>query len=407
MALSIFYPSVTGLNAQSTAMSSVSENIANISTVGYKSSDTLFQTMLGTQALSKNNTTGLASSRTDISGTNAYVRYNILQQGTITSTGNNYDVAINGQNAFFVLNDEYGDTYYSRAGQFSTRTENGQTYLVNPSGYKLQGFAASENGVFAGSLSDIAIKYPEKIPSVPTSEAEIIANVPADGVNSSTYGITVYGPNNDGRTLNMVFAKAEGKINTWNVSFVLDGGDVSSTQPIEVLFDDKGQLLSPTNLNLSLNWDDGSSNNVTLDISKMTQYAGSAGETYVSQDGAPSGDFQKSYIDKDGVLRASYSNNKVVDVAKIALVGFQAPENLIPVSGTLFEYSSDVGPSFYASGPDTQSTNLLIPQSVESSNVNVEEEFSNMIVVQRAYSLNSSTFTAANEMMSTAINLKE
>lgn len=88
-------------------------------------------------------------------------------------------------------------------------------------------------------------------------------------------------------------------------------------------------------------------------------------------------------------------------------MGFTAPENLTPINGTMFEYNSDVGESQYVMGPTTNNTNILVPQSVEASNVNVEEEFSEMIMVQRAYSLNSSAFTAANEMTSVVIDLKE
>ena len=126
-----------------------------------------------------------------------------------------------------------------------------------------------------------------------------------------------------------------------------------------------------------------------------------------SQDGAPSGDFRGSYIDRDGIVKAEYGNGKVLDIAKIALMGFTAPENLTPINGTMFEYNSDVGESQYVMGPTTNNTNILVPQSVEASNVNVEEEFSEMIMVQRAYSLNSSAFTAANEMTSVVIDLKE
>lgn len=407
MALSIFSASASGLNAQSNAMSTVSENIANMRTVGYKSSDTLFQTMLGAQPATRNNASGLSSSRTDIHGVSSYVRHNILQQGQVTATGNNYDVAINTENAFFVLDDGYGGTYYSRAGQFTTRSENGQVYLVNGSGYKLQGFAANEDGTFAGSLSDIVITYPDRIPSVATSAVEITANVPADGVDTSSYGITIYGPNNDGRTMNMVFSKVEGKINTWNVDFVLDGGTASATQPVEVVFDNKGTVSTPKVININATWDDGSSNSFTLDISNMTQYAGSAGETHISQDGAPSGDFRTSYVDSDGVVKAQYGNGRFMDIAKIALLGFTAPENLVPINGTMFEYSSDVGESFYVMGPTTHNTNIMVPQSVEASNVNVEEEFSEMIMIQRVYSLNSTAFTTANEMTSVVIDLKE
>ncbi len=405
MALGIFFPSASGLTAQSNALASVSENIANMRTVGYKSTDTLFYTLLGSQPATMNNASGLSSSRADINGVGSYERHNILKQGQITSTGNKFDVAINTENAFFVLNNGYGDLYYSRAGEFGTRTENGVTYMVNSSGFKLQGFAAGEDGSFAGSLSDITIKYPEKMPSVPTTEAEITANVPADGVDSSSYGITVYGPNNDGRTMNMLFSKVEGKINTWDVTFTVDDGTVVS-EPIEAVFDSKGVLQSPKDFNVTVNWNDGSSNTIAMNIENMTQYAGSAGETYVSQNGTKSGNYEGSYIDNDGVVKARYSNNRTLNIAKIALVGFTAPENLIPVNGTMFEAGSDVGNSTFIMGPDTNNKNILVPESVEASNVNVERQFSEMIQVQRAYSLNSSAFTTANEMTSVAIDLK-
>ena len=120
MALSIFFPSVTGLDAQSTALGSVSDNIANIRTTGYKAADTLFYTLLGSQPISKNSAAGISSSRADVSGVGTYTRYNILQAGEITSTGNVYDVALEGGNAFFMVTDEYGQTYYTRAGDFDT-----------------------------------------------------------------------------------------------------------------------------------------------------------------------------------------------------------------------------------------------------------------------------------------------
>ncbi len=407
MALSIFTPSVTGMDAQSHAMSTVSTNLANMRTVGYKSSETMFYTLLGSNPVVKGNNSGLHSSRTDIDGVGYYDRTSITRPGTVTSTGNNFDVAINGNdNAFFILKNVEGDLYYSRAGDFSTRTENGITYLINNSGYKLQGFPANGDGTFGTSLSDITITYPEKIPSTPTSQVELTANVPATGVETSSYGITVYGPNNNGRTMNMVFEKVEGKINTWDVSFNIDGGTVSTAEPIEVVFDAKGTVLSPKNFDLTVTWEDGSTNNIAMDISHMTQYGEDTGITHVSQDGKEGGDFTECYIDKDGVVKALYSNKKTIDFAKIALAGFDSPENLTPINGTMFEASSAVGGMHYVIDADTANKNILVPEALESSNVNAEKEFSNLIVIQRAYSLNSSAFTVANEMTTTAVNLK-
>lgn len=405
MALSIFTPSVTGMDAFSHAMGTVSTNMANMRTVGYKSNETLFYSMLGSQPVVKGNAAnGLASSRVDIDGVGYYDRTNITRPGTVTATGNKFDVAITGQNGFFALKNSGGDLFYTRAGSFTTQTENGKTYLVGNSNYRVQGFEALEGGGFSNTLSDIELKYQEKIPSSPTTEAEVTANVPASGVDSSSYGITVYGPNNDGKTMSMLFTKVEGKVNTWDVSFTVEDGTVVGGG--EVVFDSKGQMLSPKGFDISVNWDDGSSNNISLDLSNMTQYDGGTGITHVSQDGKESGNYQYSYIDDDGVVKAHYSNGKTLNYAKLALVGFTSPENLIPVNGTMFEADANAGGSHYILGPDTTAKGLLQPEAVEASNVNVEKEFSNLIIIQRAYSINSNAFTTANEMTTTAINLK-
>ena len=404
MALSSFTPSVTGLEAQSHSLQTVSTNFANMRTVGYKPNETLFKTLLGTTPTYSNTIDELSSSRVRVNGVSYYDRTLVNKQGIITATGNNYDVAISGENAFFEVRDSGGKIYYTRAGDFTTLTQNGVSYLVTGSGLKVQGFPASGEGFGAG-VTDIELKYQEKVPSVPTTRAQVIANVPADGVDKSSYGVTVYGPDNDGRTMNLIFSKVEGKVNTWDVTFNIDDGAVNGG-PVEVVFNADGTLLSPKNFNVSVAWDDGGTNNIAVDISKMTQYAGSSGITKVDQDGAPSGNFVKSYIDQNGVVKALYSNGTELNYAKLAIVGFESADNLIPVNNTLFEASNDTGASHYVNGPDKNVANLLQPQSVESAAVDVESEFAKLIIVQRAYSLNTQSFTANNEMLETLISLK-
>ena len=115
----------------------------------------------------------------------------------------------------------------------------------------------------------------------------------------------------------------------------------------------------------------------------------------------PEGNFVKSYIGEDGIVEAYYSNGDTYISGKLALVGFTAPNNLTPYEGTLFQADSSVGESFYVSD-----NGYIVPQSLESSSVNVEEEFSRMIITQRAYSSNANAFTTADEMLQTAVNLK-
>ncbi len=401
MALSIFLPSTTGMEAQGHALGQVATNIANVSTVGYRTNETLFYTLLGSNPVVKSNASGINSSRVDIDGVGYYDRTNILDQGVVTSTGNNYDVAISGEeNAFFMVKDEFNNTYYTRAGNFATRTENGVTYLVSQNGLKVQGFPSIDGKEeFSAAPENIVIKYPETIPPVPTTEATITANVPAEGVDSSSYAMTIYAESHDGETMNMIFKKVEGKANTWELSFHVEGGTATGSAT-EVVFDSRGNVETPKVLDVAINWDDGDTNNIHLDISNMTQLAGSQGTTYVKQDGAEAGHFMKSFIDKDGIVKAYYSNGDTYNFAKLTLVGFSAPENMTPYEGTMFEANGTTGNSFYVDN------GILVPQSLESSAVNIEEEFSNMIMIQRAYSSNAQTFTTANEMLELLVDLK-
>ena len=407
MTLSFFMPSVTGIEAQSHAMTTVSMNIANMRTVGYKNQSTMFYTMLGTRPVSSNNQAGLSSSRADILGVGYYDRTAVTRQGEIAQTGNNYDVAINGNgNAFFAVRDEDGSIYYTRAGDFATRAVSGIPYLVTNNGLYLQGFAANGDGTFSNSLTDLRIDYPNSVPSTPTTRVEIQANVPANGVDDSTYGMTFYGPEHDGKSVIMRFTKVDGKVGVWEVNFTAQDGTVSMA-PQEVHFSQDGELLSPKTLSLGVTWSDGTSNpNVTIDISSMTQFTGNSGITSMLNNGRPSGGFITGYIDNDGILKAKYTNGDVLDYAQIALVGFVAPENLTNVTGTLFGYNTAVGNQFYVSGPNAYNRQIFVPGAVESSTSNVEEDFANMILIQRAYAMNGKTFTAANEMMMQVVNLK-
>ena len=400
MALSIFTPSCSGMSAQSQALETVSTNIANIRTTGYKVSETMFYTLLGSQPIVKGNQAGLSSSHTDIDGVGYYNRNLIDMQGVVTSTGNNYDVAINGTgNAFFMVKDGE-DVYYTRAGDFETRTVDGKTYLITSGGLRVQGFPALEGGGFGTTPTDIEIISPETIPPTPTSEMSITANVPADETSSS-YALTVYGEQYDGRTMNMKFDKVEGQNNIWDVLFVIEDGTVTTAEPVEVLFDGNGQLVSPQNIDINIAWEDGTTQTVNIDISNMTQYAGDNELTNVTQDGMQSGRFSKSWIDENGVVQAVYSNGKTFNNAKLALVGFTAPNNLYPISGTLFEAYPDAGESTFL-----ETSGLIQSQALESSTANVEEEFSTMMIVQRAYSLNATAFTTSDEMLQELVNLK-
>ncbi len=402
MTISNFIPSVTGMNSMSAALESVAENISNMNTTGYKQRQTLFKTLLGSAEMGINNQSGLSSSRVSINGVSSFDRYLVELDGTVKNTGNTYNVAISGNtNAFFKLNDGYGNYYFTRAGDFSKNDINGNSYLVSSGGLFVQGFAAIDGkNEFSNTISDIVINAPFALKQIATTEASINANLPAREIDQAMYSINIYSDSYDGKNLNVGFKKQEGAINTWDLTFNIENGTVVSNQNM-VVFNTDGTIKTPKNMTLTINWDDGTTSNVELDISQMTQMGTSSQVTKIYQNGFPSGTLEGIGFNENGILRAIYSNSNEHIIAKLAVSGFTAPENLIPANTTLFEASGEVGEERYVDLQD-----LIVPESVETSNVNIEQEFTKMISVQRAYSLNSQSFTVNDEMLSLLVDLK-
>ena len=402
MTIASFIPSVTGLNAMGHSLNTVSDNIVNMNTNGYRNKQTLFNTMLGNKGFNYGAKSGLHSSRVAITGVSTWDRDNILQQGLIANTGNIFDVAISGNsNAFFNVMDERGNLYYTRAGDFSKITTDGVTYLKTNGGLHVLGFKSVAGGdEFETNPSEIVIDAPELMPQRVTTQAKIIANVPSQGVDNSIYTLGIYAENYDGADLNLLFSKDTTKENSWILSLGLQEG-TAVCDINEVMFNSDGTLRSPKLVNATINWDDGSSSQIAIDLSEMTQFASSTQITKIEQDGAPSATLTGLAFDSDGVLKAIYGSSAPYNIAKLAITGFTAPENLDPYNTTLYTANADVGNSFYV---DT--TELIVPNSVERSTVDLAEEFSKMIVTQRAYSLNSQSFTVNDEMLSLLVDLK-
>lgn len=402
MTLASFIPSVSGLNAMSTAQQSVAENIVNMNTTGYKQQQTLFYTLLGSSGMNVGSQSGLHSSRADITGVEAYNRTNIDIEGVTRATGKTFDVAIHGNaNAFFKLNDGYGNYFYTRAGDFNKLAQDGKAYLVSSGGLFVQGFQSIDGkNEFSNTASDIVIDAPNKISQKETTEAKIVANVPATDVDSSVYNVFVYSDNYDGSNLSLVFKRIEGQNNAWNLSFSLEDGTAVGNEQT-VTFTPEGKILSPKNVNIKLNWNDGSSGNIDLDISGMTQLGTNSIVSSITQNGYPSGNLVSMGFDDEGILSARYSNDNSLIIAKLAVSGFTSPENLSTYNTTLFEANGEVGNEFYVN-----TDGIIVPGSIEISTVNLEEEFARMITVQRAYSLNSQSLTVNNEMLSLLVDLK-
>ncbi|MGD9638493.1 MAG: flagellar hook protein FlgE [Alphaproteobacteria bacterium] len=411
MTIGLFTSSVQGMNVQSHSMAQISTNIANVNTVAYKRSETNFQTILGKENLSLNSFSGVAA--TD--------RRYVEDIGQFVSSSGQYDVAINGS-GFFVVNDSVdgdGQNYYTRAGNFSglSLTNSDGTidsYLGTESGYYVMGWMADDDGTFptGEDLEALNIEAAEEIDGTATTSVTIRGNIAADcDDESQSIGLAIYGPDFDAKNISAVFTETD-TANVWELSFVSSEGTVTSPaadEPITVRFDDEGNFAEPTTgIPFSITWADGSgSNTVELDISEMTQLGDEKIILGIDQNGQETGQLLSTSFDSNGVLSGIYSNGVSKPICKLAQAEFTVPNNLEAVSGNLFKATFEAGEITIKGDGENGAASPLLVSTLESSNVDLVDQFSKMVITQKAYSTAATAFKTTDEMLQEVANLKQ
>lgn len=419
MALGTFVTSTMGMHSQSHALEQISANIANVNTVGYKKVETRFETQM-----TKFNEIGTDS---HLFSAGVVDRRMVDVAGVLNTTNSIYDLGISGQ-GFFIVEGQ-NQTLYSRAGDFQATavtpqgykpqtvtyyrpTESGvvtqsspASYFTNASGYYVMGWNYNnDNEAFSSTLEPVIISPMEYYPGHKTTQMSFKGNINAAATETQLLKFPIY--DNDFTQHNMMMKwEPQNDANTWLVTIDIDGASVGS-EPIRVTFDSNAKLTSPVpSTDLQITWEDGTAGTVTLDMRHFTQYANTLNGEVLSQDGKGFGSLVSTAWDENGVLNATYSNGSSIPVCKVALAQVQVPNMMEAVSGNMFAYNENAGNLEVVDLQNTLTETTVQGGKIESSNVTLEEEFTNMIVTQRAYSSNVQTFTTANEMTQEAINI--
>lgn len=419
MALGTFVTSTMGMHSQSHALEQISANIANVNTVGYKKVETRFETQM-----TKFNEIGTDS---HLFSAGVVDRRMVDVAGVLNTTNSIYDLGISGQ-GFFIVEGQ-NQTFYSRAGDFQATavtpqgykpqtvtyyrpTESGvvtqsspASYFTNASGYYVMGWNYNnDNEAFSSTLEPVIISPMEYYPGHKTTQMSFKGNINAAATETQLLKFPIY--DNDFTQHNMMMKwEPQNDANTWLVTIDIDGASVGS-EPIRVTFDSNAKLTSPVpSTDLQITWEDGTAGAVTLDMRHFTQYANTLNGEVLSQDGKGFGSLVSTAWDENGVLNATYSNGSSIPVCKVALAQVQVPNMMEAVSGNMFAYNENAGNLEVVDLQNTLTETTVQGGKIESSNVTLEEEFTNMIVTQRAYSSNVQTFTTANEMTQEAINI--
>ncbi|GKS59207.1 flagellar hook protein FlgE [Nitrospira sp.] len=404
--LTSMFTAVSGLSAYGNAMGIIGNNIANVGTAGFKGSRPAFADLISTSLA--------GASGTDQAGLGVYLAdvQGVFTQGSLTTTGQVLDMAIDGT-GFFLLTDPVGTEFYSRNGQFKLDS---QGRIVDSNNYLVQGYQANAAGVLTGTIGNITLTNTNIAPSG-TSTVNITANLnaastaPAGAFNATdptTYNFssstTVFDSLGNTHNLQFFFVKS-GVANTWNVYQRLDTGAAAAAT--NLVFNSSGALTSGGAQNFSLAIAGGATTPqaVAVDFTGVTQYAAQSALLDQAQNGFTSGTLAQFAIDSQGQVTAQYTNGRTQLLAQVVLSRFPNPQGLARQGDNVFSQTAESGTAIQGA-PASNGLGRIISGAIEQSNVDLGEEFVHMIITQRAFQANSRAITTSDEMLQELVNLK-
>ncbi|HTW37450.1 MAG TPA: flagellar hook protein FlgE [Steroidobacteraceae bacterium] len=413
-----FNIALTGLNAANEDLSVTSNNLANASTVGFKSSTTEFSSLF-------------ASSPTGVSATasgNGVAVSEVAEQfteGNIETTGNSLDLAIDG-NGFFIMSND-GALSYTQDGEFQLNAEN---QVVNDQGQVLQGYPPLTNGNFnTGALQDLTLTTSESAPNA-TTAVSLTANLPADSSAPADTPFSATDPNSYTNTTSLTVYDSEGAAHTSTLYFVatatpgtwdayeyIDGNQVNAN-PATLTYNSSGALTAATNA-------DGTAAtggtisfgpytpatgaaqmNMTFNLDQVTQYGGSFGVSAVQQNGYTTGQLTGISVSQTGVVQAQYTNGNSVNLGQVALANFANTEGLQQDGNQSWSATQSSGPPVNGvAGANGFGT--IQSGSLEESNVDTTSALVDMITAERAFQANAQMIQTEDQVTQSIISIDQ
>jgi len=418
---------VSGLDANSRALSITSSNISNVNTVGYKTSTADFSTFLASSG-----TAGQVSP----SSVQVTSVQHLTQQGLLTSTGSATDLAISG-NGFFVVTDNPngGGPLYTRAGGF---TPDAQGLLRNSAGFYCEGWTLQSDGSMPANRSAIA---PISLGSLNgTAEASstmtLRANLQSSAAPVGAYSpgdmyagtvtpefeqtVNVYDSQGTARPMQLAFVKTAADTWKYEISYQGPVADIggAGNNPVAggtLTFNADGTLAAPATATVNIPWSGTTGLNpqtltVTLGTPGLsdgvTQFDAPSALTAANVNGAPYGALTSVSVDGNGFVTALFDNGIQKRVFKVALATFTNPDALAAVSGNAYQITDGSGSATILE-PKTGGAGSISSNSLEASTVDLAKEFSDLITTQRAYSAATRIITTADQMLQELMQIKQ
>lgn len=386
------FSGISGLRSHQTMLDVTGNNIANVNTAGFKSSQVQFQDTLSQMLM------GAGGAQAGVGGTNpAQVGLGVRVAGITTNftqgasqlTGRSTDMMIQGD-GFFVVR-KGAETFYTRAGSFDFDST-GQMVLPGE-GALVQGWMAVNGVIDTNSpLTDLRVPSGSVMAAVQSTAATYAGNLDSAAADGTVLNRTVdlYDSTGNARTLTLTFTKSA---TGWSLA-ASDGAATVAATPMTFAAD--GSLTTPTSLTIG---------GVAVDLTGITGFAGLDTAKAITQDGQAAGTLQSFALGADGTITGSFSNGLKQVIGRIALGGFTNPAGLEKAGGSLFRTSVNSGDAAIGTA-GTGGRGSLAGGALEMSNVDLSSEFTSLIVAQRGFQANSRVITTSDEVLQELVNLK-
>jgi len=419
-----FSTALSALNATSTAVDVVGNNLANLNTPGFKESVAYFRDMV-TQSMGA----GLGETQVGF-GTAQPLTIRQFTQGAVQSSTGLLDAAIQGD-GFFVVKNSQDNLLYTRAGNF--QVDDAGNLLTN-TGEKVQGWTSMDPNTgqldTTGAIGDIVVPVGGVKQPIATKSFSLDFNLDSSasiGAGSDySETIKVYDSLGTDHVLTVHFQKTDA--NTWGYTVTMPGAEVKGApadQPFTLTdsnatgslqFDSSGNLATPapgTNISFQLpDLADGAAGPMQLtwnlftntNANRITQYGQPSAPEASSQDGSAAAQMTRVGLGNGGLLLAQYSDGQQVVVGQVAMANVRNPESLIAAGNNNFLTSARTATPAVGV-PNTGGRGDIVGGSIESSTVDIAREFTNLIVLQRGYQANSRVVTTVDQLSQETINL--
>lgn len=397
-----FNIALSGLDATNKQLDTISHNIANAATYGFKGGRTEFAAVYN----------GLQPGGVEVAATSQ----NFDMNGPVSGTGRAMDLAING-NGFFITKDSSGQMLYTRSGVFHNDSDN---FVVNNVGSRLQGYSVdANNNLMTGSSGDIQIST-SSLAAKATTKLDFIANFDAkaepidpadpnsafDAENPNTYHASytskVFDSLGNPHTVSQYFTKTNE--NTWNINVLVDGAEPANGATKVVSFDSDGSLTTPLDsFDIAFTPAGADPVNMTVNLKGSTQFGADFGVSTNNPDGYSSGELVGVRVEENGMVYATYTNGQSQLQGQVVLANFANPQGLGTTSGTAWTQSFSSGAPVIGT-PGTGTLGGLSPGALEGSNVDLTSELVSLMTAQRNYQANAKTISTDDKLTQALFN---